>query len=181
MGNNHALTPPGTPLAHQKASLLKKQWPCPCAHHRAYTCPCMGVLYGCSYDSLVTNQLSNLLIIWSSLSSCYPHSLHQLRVKELAELSGWNFELRLKLLGWARTQQIQEMVGSHGPPSNTGKHLAYYSLNSCFPCLKIRSEMTQSFLELRTVKSILGGRENWAIAPDLHRFLSFLGPLTFHC
>lgn len=97
MGNNHALTPPGTPLAHQKASSLKKQWPRALPHHGAYTCPCTGTFV--SYGDLGTNQLSNLLIVLSSLSSCYPYFLHQLTVKELVELSGWNFELGLRLLG----------------------------------------------------------------------------------
>lgn len=74
-----------------------------------------GLLSGCSYGGLGTNQLSNLLILLSCLSSCYPYSLHQLTVKELVELSGWNFELELRLLeskNKTRTQQMQEMVGS---------------------------------------------------------------------
>lgn len=56
-------------------------------------------LSGCSYGGLVINQLSNLLIIVSSLTSRYPCSLHQLGVMELGGLSGWSFELGLRLLG----------------------------------------------------------------------------------
>lgn len=99
MGNNHALTPPGTLLAHQKASMLEKHGLVHVLIMESTHALVWEHLSGCSYGILLTNQLSNLLIILSSLSSCYPYCLHQLRVKELAKLSSWNFELGLRLLG----------------------------------------------------------------------------------
>lgn len=95
MGNNHALIPPGTLLAHQKASMLEKHGLVHVLIMESTHALVWEHLSGCSYGILLTNQLSNLLIILS----CYPYCLHQLRVKELAELSRWNFELRLRLLG----------------------------------------------------------------------------------